>query len=201
MATRFYFNSNTAVYPPSTGDKSTALPVGTDGGDFNQSLSMFTIDGTTSTTYNTTSLAITTQQSFMVARHTSAPLFGQSITAQTWTVAFEIAESNAAANAFFCPVVYVWRPSTSAVVGTVRDSATTVGVEANGAIQTATFSGSAVTCATGDVLVLEAWIIATQGQNKSYTVSWYSSASNNQVYLETPQNLRLYELTQSFLID
>lgn len=201
MATRFYFNSITAAYPPTTGDKAASLPVGTDVGDFNQSLSMFTKDGASAVTYNVTTNAITTQQSFMMARHATPVLYAQTISANTWTIAFKMNESNAAANAFLCPVVYVWRPSSGTVVGTIRDSATTVGLEANNAVQTVTFSGSAVTCATGDVLVTEAWCIATQGSGKNYTVSWFSSASGAQVYLETPQNLSLYELKQTFLID
>lgn len=201
MATRFYFTNATASYSPTSGDKSTALPVGTDVGDFNQSLAMFTKDGSASTQYTLTSSGISTQQSYMIARHSSPPLYGQTISANTWTVAFELNESNAAANAFFCPIVYVWRPSNSTVVGTIRDTATTVGVEANANVQTATFSGSAVTCSTGDILVIECWGIATQGQNKSYTISWYTSASGNQVYLQTPQDLKLYETLNTFVID
>lgn len=201
MATRFYFTSTTAVYPPTAGDKAASLPVGTDVGDFNQSLAMVTGSPTTTTQYSATTSAITTQQSFMLARHTTPLLFGQTISANTWTVAFKLSESNNAANAFFAPVAYVWRPTTSAVVGTIRDTATTVGVEANGLVQSVTFSGSAVTCATGDVLVLEAWVIATQGSGKNYTVSWNTSETANQVYLQTPQDLRLYETIQSFVID
>lgn len=203
MATRFFTRGVAAPIALSSGDKSTALPVGTDGGDFNQSLALLLTNQATQTDYTYSSLAQTAQQSAMIARHSSAALRAQTINANTWTLLFEGDESNAAANAFLAVSVYVWRPSTSAVVGFIRDSATTLGIEFNASQQTVTFSGSAVTAAAGDILVLEAWNVATQGMATSYTITWSVGrvATNVNSYLETPQDLSFLEFSQAFIID
>ena len=207
MATRLYFRETTNLNTnyPTTGDKSTALPVGTDGGDFNQNqdlslLAMFNlVPGPSNLTYS--SLAQTAQQSAMIARFTSPRLRAQTVNANTWTVAFTANESNAAANAFLAVSAYIWRPSTSSVVGFIRDSATTLGVEFNNSLQTVTFSGSAVTAEAGDILVVEAWNVATQGMGTSYTITFTTSASGTQRYIETPQDLAFTSTEQVFIID
>lgn len=205
MATRLFIRETTAATSPTTGEKSTALPVGTDGGDFNEDLSLLLTNTTAQTTYTYSSLAQTAQQSAMMARHSSQALQAQTINANTWTLIFEGVESNAAANAFLAISFYVWRPSTSSVVGYIRDSATTLGVEFNGSPQTVTFSGSSVTAQSGDILVLEAWNVATQAMATSYTISWVVGriATGVDAYIETPQDLQfiLAESSQVFIID
>ena len=209
MATRFFFRNLTAGAAgepqnfPTAGDKSTALPVGTDGGDFNESQEMILVNATsgagTALTYS--SAAVSTQQSAVIARFSSSQLAAQTISANTWTIAYLADESNAAANAFLSPVVYVYRPSTNAVVGFIRDSATTIGVEFANTLQTVTFSGSAVTAQAGDFLVLEAWNVATQGMGTSYTITFNTSGTTSPTYLETPQNLIFLDTEYGYIID
>lgn len=205
MATRLFTRGTTAPIGLTTGDKSTALPVGTDGGDFNQNLALLRTNQATQTDYTYASLAQTAQQSAMIARHSSGELKAQTINANTWTLLFEGNESNGAANAFLAVSVYVWRPSTSSVVGFIRDSATTLGVEFAGANQTVTFAGSAVTVQEGDILVLEAWNVATQAMATSYTITWSVGrvGTNIDTYIETPQDLLFLskEQVQVFIID
>lgn len=209
MATRFFFRGGSPTVAgspkaePTTGDKSAVLPVGTDGGDFNAILRFLMLEDSTSanTSNSYATLAQTTQQSAMFARHSSSFLAAQTISANTWTVVFQADESNTAANAFLALSVYVYRPSTNAVVGFIYDSATTLGVEFSNTVQTVTFSGSAVTAQAGDFLVLEAWNVATQAMATSYNVSWFLSGTTNSLYLETPQNLRFLNYSQGYIID
>lgn len=210
MATRLFFGSlitGGAGKPqtfPTAGDKSTALPVGVDNGDgINQSQEMVLQNptGANGATLVSTSAATTSQQSTMIARFSSSKLRAQTINANTWTIAFIGNESNAAANAFLAVSVYVYRPSTNAVVGFIRDSATTLGVEFANTLQTVTFAGSAVTCQAEDFLVLEAWNVATQGMATSYTVSFTTSVVSSPKYLETPQDLSFLDIEQGYIID
>jgi hypothetical protein len=204
MATRLFFRETTNLNTnyPTAGDKSTALPVGTDGGDFNQNQDLSLQNGpTTATNLTYASLAQTAQQSAMIARFTSPRLRSQTVNANTWTIAFTADESNAAANAFLAISAYIWRPSTSSVVGFIRDSATTLGVEFNNSLQTVTFSGSAVTAEANDILVIEAWNVATQAMATSYTITFTTSASGTQRYIETPQDLAFTSNEQVFIID
>lgn len=203
MATRLYTRGTTAPIGLTAGDKSTALPVGSDGGDFNQGLALLLTTQATQTDYTYSSLAQLTQQSAMIARHSSAALKAQTIDANTWTLLFEGNESDIRANAFLAISLYVWRPSTSSVVGFIIDSATTLGIEFDGTNQTVTFSGSQVTAAAGDILVLEAWNVATQAKGISYTITWSVGrvATGVDSYLETPQNLSFLGFSQAFIID
>ena len=204
MATRLFFRETTNLNTnyPTAGDKSTALPTGTDGGDFNESQDLSLVNGTgagTNLTYSTA--AVSTIQSATIARFSSPRLRAQTVNANTWTIAFTADESNAAANAFLAVSAYIWRPSTSAVVGYLRDSTTTLGVEFANTLQTVTFSGSAVTAQAGDFLVLEAWNVATQGMGTSYTITFNTSGTTSPTYLETPQNLIFLDTEYGYIID
>lgn len=205
MATRLYTRETTATFAPTAGDKSAVLPVGTDLGDFNQSLSLLTEGyglASVQTDYTVTTNAITTQQSAMMARHTSPKLRAQTIEANTWTLSFDANESNADANAFLAVSFYVWRPSTSAVVGFIRDSATTLGVEFDSTTQTVTFAGSAVTAVAEDVLVLEAWLVNTAAKANSRTITWSVGlvGASTYTYIETPQDLSFFTFHQCYLL-
>lgn len=211
MATRLFFRSlatgaaGKALTFPTTGDKSTALPVGFDGGDFNQSQDMILVNSTvasgTQLSYATD--ARSTQQSAMIARFSSPKLAAQTVAANTWTIRFAAFESNANANAFLAVSAYIYRPSTNAVVGFIRDSATTLGVEFGTTLtaQTVTFAGSAVTANAEDFLVLEMWNVATQSASKSYTVRIDTSGTTIPTYLETPQDLIFLDREQGYIID
>lgn len=180
MPTKFYLRNRTTALAPSDGEKSTSLPHGTlnaNSGDGFENLCLLDAKGAAQTSKSRASLAQTAQQSTYLARFTSPYLAAQTIGAQTWTYAIETSEGNDAANTFARPVLYVWRPSTAAVVGFIFDSTdvNTHGVEwtALESSQHFTFSGSAVTCNAGDVLVFEMWGTATQAAATAYTQAVY----------------------------
>ena len=166
--TKLYLHAATSSDAPTDGEHSTALPVGTFKGNSGtgfEDLSMSSLIGTSQTTKSLTSLAQTAAQDNYIARFTSPPLADQTIPAGTWTLGLQSLETNANANSFFQASIYVWRPSTSSVVGYVYDGSTALGTEWVATTQGRVFtvSGSSVTAQSGDVLVLEVWRSATQG--------------------------------------
>lgn len=90
-------------------------------------------------------------------------------------------ESNANANWWINSLnIYVWRPSTGTRVGVVRDAAGTSlgGLEptATSNIQVSHITGitsSAVSALSGDVIICEVWVRATQSAAMSYTGTFY----------------------------
>ncbi len=147
----------------SVGEKSTTLPLGlltTPPLNDSQSLALLPGVGTLQRTRSTPTTNSTAQQSRYVARFVSPPLAAQTIAAQTWTLGLVTNETNTGANSFTRPVIYLWRPSASAVVGFVYDAAANIpNAEWTGGARTnyGTLSGSAVTAQAGDVLVFEVW--------------------------------------------
>lgn len=204
MTTRLYFASSTSPITLPSGDNSNVLPVGTDRGDFNQNLSLILQGTGTQVNYSLTTAAITTQQSAMMARHISSGLAAQTISANTWSIQYEGAESNNEANAYLNVSLYIWRPSTTGVVGFIYDSTTLLGVEFNGLPQNVNIVGTGVTAQNGDALVFEAWYI-TPGQSKSNsrTVTWsiqnISGTPDPYAYIETPQDLLFFGQTTANL--
>jgi len=192
MATTLYLRNTTSTYAPTAGTKSAVLPNGTDRSlTANDSLSLLSTAGESDTTVSITTAAQTAQQSGRFARFASERLSAQSISANTWTVYLRDIESNAFAYAYLAISAYVWRPSTSAVVGYIRDSTTVIGSEwtTNNKAVTYTFSGSAVTAQLGDVVVFEIWYSSTQGKSNAYTVSILFDLTS---YVSTPQDLSFY---------
>lgn len=205
MATRLYLHVAAASDPPTAGDKSSALPSGTananSGASF-ESLSMNTSIGSSETSKTRTSLAQTADQDGYICRFTTTTLdVNQTISANTWTFSFAADSANANANAFIRLSIYVWRPSSSSVVGYMWDShsATTGETEWNdleGNNNTVTVSGSSVSALAGDVIVCEVWYHAAQSKTTAYLNTFYfdgntagGDSPNSASYLETPQNL------------
>jgi hypothetical protein len=190
MATRFFFATDTAAFAPTAGSKSTALPDGTDNSlTANDSQSLLLTANNSASTESINTLAQTARQSGRFARFTSDRVTAQTISANTWTVVIDTRESNGSADAYLALSAYVWRPSTSSVVGYIYDSNAQIGAEWSlslGAV-TYTFSGSAVTAQTGDVVVIEVWYTAAQAKATSYQVQTRYNTSTQ--YLETPQDL------------
>lgn len=189
MATRLYFNDATSLNPPTSGTKSTALPDGTDNSlTANDSQSLSLEQGTTNTTVSITTLAQTTRQSGRFARFTSNELATQTISANTWDYTLRNRTSNAASNTFKAASIYVWRPSTSSLVGYVYDSSAELGSSwvTNYTTDTTNISGSSVSILNGDVLVCEVWYTAAQGKAKSYDINIEYNVDS---YIETPQDL------------
>jgi hypothetical protein len=202
LATRFYlYGSTPAAFLPTTGEKSTANPVGTlnnfavTNAQENRTLTLERSLASSSQSIPT--LAQTADQDAYITRHTSdRSLAAQTISANTWTCGLQIAEDNAAANAFMMLSIYVWRPSGSSVVGFVYDSHTALGTEVDGTGQIYSVSGGSVTAAAGDVLVLEVWEHATQSMAVIYNLTFtfgvgadVTAGAGNVPWLETPQNL------------
>jgi len=135
-----------------------------------------------------------------LSRFSSQALAAQTISANTWTLAAAVKESDANAESITIASIYVYRPSTSAVVGFVYDSDTALGVEYTTSEdgQVYSLSGSAVTAQNGDILVLEYWVHSTQLLALGYTNTLYFDGTTNVVdstttdaasYLKTPQVL------------
>ncbi len=174
--TTFYLHDITTSYAPTNDEKSTALPVGTFTGNSGtgfEDLSMSSTKGTSQTSKTITSLAQNTHQDEYLARFTSPTLGAQTIPARTWTLSVATKESATNANSFAVGSIYVWRPSTSSVVGYIYDSASPRNPEfttgERGEIYS--LSGSSVATQVGDVIVLEFWVDATQTGTASTKVN------------------------------
>jgi len=198
MATRLYFRDETSSNAPTAGSKSTALPDGTDNSltaNDSQSLLLTTA---TDVQVNITTLAQSTRQSGRFARFTSDLLASQTISANTWNYTLRSRESNNFADAYKAGSIYVWRPSTSSVVGYVYDSNAQIGSEwtTNFTNDSSNISGSAVTATNGDVLVIEVWYTAAQAKTVSYTNSIQYNTSS---FIETPQDLTFFEAPKEII--
>ena len=203
MATRLFLRDLTAANPPTAGEKSTALPVGTFQGNAGagfEDLALKTTKGVAQVSKALTSLAQLAHQDSYIARFTSDALAAQTIAANTWTLAVATLETNANANSFTIGSIYVWRPSGAAVVGFVYDSDTALGVEwlttEDG--QVLSPAGAAVVVVDNDVLVLEFWRHAVQGAAMAYSQQLFlegatdvtgATVADAASYLETPQDL------------
>lgn len=119
------------------------------------------------------------QSTFMA--HGYYRLGAQTIAAGTWRLATAVLTSDPLANAFFAASIYVWRPSTSSVVGYVYDATTELGTEWRGDFtaesRLISLSGNSVTAANGDTLIFEIWATAAQGGTGSYTNWMFFDAS------------------------
>jgi hypothetical protein len=192
MATRLYFRDETSSNAPTAGSKSTALPDGTDNSlTENDSQSLLLAQGTSNTTVTITTLAQTTRQSGRFARFTSEPLASQTISANTWDYTLRNRTNNISSNTYKAGSIYVWRPSTSSVVGYVYDSNAEIGSvwTTNYTNDSSNISGSSVTASQGDVLVIEVWYTSAQSKAKSFVVDIEYNVNS---YIETPQDLTFF---------
>jgi len=175
---------------------------------------MNTTIGTSQAAHTSTSNVNTSTQTMFWGKWVSEPLITTSIDANTWDYNFATLSSNLNMN---FPVngnnqsvrvcCYVWRPSTGAKVANICDTTTAATVDESSAASTeknhvTTFSGSAVTAQSQDVIVFEAWFICTPTASVSGgpTRSLYfdgttenntenTTVSNHASYIQTPQDL------------
>ena len=204
MASKFYLRNLTAANPPTAGEKSSVLPVDTLGANnatgTQETRSLDPVIGTSETSIAHDSDATTAARDNYLSRFTSKALGAQTIPAQTWTLAVALAETNNAANSFLILSVYVWRPSTSSVVGYIYDSHTSLGSEwsTGKAGRVVTFSGAELEIQEGDVLVLEVWRHAVQAMAAVYTQTVYfdgtvdvteGGTGSAASYLESPADI------------
>ena len=107
----------------------------------------------------------------------------QTIPAGTWAMAgFHNSNVSANNNANIGVSLYVWRPSTSSVVGYIYDTAAEVNGQEFGTVgnpvRFGAFSGSSISTTNGDLLVWEIWGTAAQGDTSVYTLTnLYTSSS------------------------
>ncbi len=125
---------------------------------------------------------------------------GLSIPATDWTLVVGIDNENFGSGGWPMFSLYIWRPSTSSVVGYIYDSHTALGRQLRDNrygqdTQVIKVSGAAVEVQTGDVLVLEIWTHHVQSFAFNYTTSvrfdgttdaWWNVLSDRASYLDTP---------------
>jgi hypothetical protein len=212
MPTRFYHRADTSSNAPSTGTKSAVLPDGTANSRSTDESRALTADVPATNeafTANFSTLAQTARQSGLIARFTSAPLTAQTISSGNWSSLVEGNQSNNNANVFYAKSIYIWRPSTSSVVGYIYDDVAQLSTElaTSTSSRTLTVSGSSITTQDGDVLVVEYWYTAAQGAGKSYTVNSYfvdmlfTYGGENFSYIEAPQDITLVNTGRRRLIN
>jgi hypothetical protein len=202
MPTRFYHRSSTSTNAPSTGTNSAVWPNGTQNSltSFQSQLMDDSVPPANEAfTATVSTLAQTARQSGILARFTSPALASQTLSSGTWTSLVEGNESNNNANFFYGLSIYIWRPSTSSVVGYIYDNTAQLSTElaTSTASRTLSVSGSGVSIDENDVLVTEYWYTAQQGKATSYTLNSYfvdmlfSYGGENFSYIEAPQDITL----------
>lgn len=121
--------------------------------------------------------------SYYYGRFSTRPLATQTIPAQNWTYSMAAGEGNLLANQFYWPVLYIWRPSTSAVVKYIFDASGPQGVEWPATVTPAvpqTFAGTSADVQEGDLLVLEAWSAGSVGPGP-YGLTWQITSTNSKL--------------------
>jgi hypothetical protein len=212
MPTRLYFRNEAHTLSgtlPST-EQSTATATWTATGA--TTLKQLSPDkGSAQVSHAGTSAASTATQSGLMGRFVSKPLSGaQTVGGGTMILNVAENEGNLASNFWISALhVFVWRPSTNALVGTVRDSGGTSlgGTEPTSAssVQVTHITGitsSAVSAQTGDVIVVEVWARFTQSMGTAYASSFHfggttenttenAVVSNHAAFIELAENLVL----------
>ena len=212
MTTTLYFHAPASAVagtlPSSTQSGLSFTGSGGDAQSVNRSMTA-TI-GSSQTSLAVTSAANTSTNHYYFTRFVSPPLAAQTIPSGTsnWSYDFGAKESNNSAN---FPVttssvitsicVYVWRPGTGALVGTIVGGSSSSSYSEASTSESAlsgTFSGASVVCQAGDVICMEIIFTTTQGSSSSYTDTFYydgtttNSTSSNAAYLSTTQTLYFY---------
>jgi hypothetical protein len=185
MATRLYFrdatNSLAGTFP--AGEQSAAAVTGTSTATGANTLrTMRTTTGNAVASLAVTTTASTVAQNNFMGFFCSPPLKGdQTVGGGTMILNGAETESNASANWWINSLnIYVWRPSTGVRVGVIRDAAGTSlgGLEptAINSQQVSHITGitsTAIAALSGDVVICEIWIRATQGAAMSYTGTFF----------------------------
>lgn len=164
-----------------SGTKSSALPLTTHSGTGSwRAMTAGTVQGGPVGTYQQATGGASTQ-SVWFGGWVSDTLSAQTIPTGTYTV--KIGAYTESSNPYkLAPVLYVWRPGTDAVVGTLYDSATGLGTATTSSQSTdgrvVSFTvGSGVTCQDGDRLVMELYFVGTGNDYIHMIYSGHSSAT------------------------
>lgn len=217
MATKLYLHRgparlNNATLPAQNAEFSSALTpsitIGTVQAPLLFGLHMDTSIGAaaqTSYAYNTQN--VTTAQQQPLLRWVSPPLAAQSLAAsQSITVQLGFSTSNTISAFQWCFSLYLWRPSTGALVSRITDcqtsssSATTS--ETNSSVVMSGANVAAATALDGDVLVLDVWrntTVQTMGtqyvNNIFYDGTTEGSATNNAAFLNFANTITFQSVT------
>ena len=133
-------------------------------------------------------------------RFVSQPLDAQAISAGTWTMRAGIKVASGFTTFHVSGCIYIWRPSTGTLVGTIADVVTTpignpAGTnETDSGIATLTASGSPVTTLAGDVLIFEFWGVSVDSNVPAhsrqctiyYDGTTEGSTTSNAAYVNAP---------------
>lgn len=212
MATRLYFHESTSGLSnlPTT-NQGTVTTFGAQADAYTVNRTMNRTKGTSPSLKsidNVSSLA----RRYYFTRFVSEPLTAQTISANTWTFNIGTYQSNVVlnfpvtgANQTQYACVYVWRPSTTSVVGFIINGNTNAqwNEYTNGATyncQNVTFSGSSVTAQLNDVICQEMIFQIDPDSSSAYvmyirydgsTIVTTPGTENTDIasFLETPQNL------------
>lgn len=221
LTTKFYLHNASRAAPPSgslpTTEQST-LSANQNLDSQSNNHSMNTTVGTSQASFSVTVSSSSTLNYFIGKWVSDLPINQTSIAANTWTWDFAVKQSDTGTNADF-PTdnatftktyvnLYVWRPTTTAIVGKVLDGLTGTTYHFAGSsegTEAGTFTGSAVSGITAgtDVLVFEAWANASNGSISSDILSFYfdgttdptatsgTAISSAASFISTPENISL----------
>lgn len=212
MTTTLYFHAALSTVSgtlPSTAVFSAAT-IGTNMDAYTVNRHMNITIGTSQTSISKSVTGSTDPFNVYITRFISDPLTAQTISSNTWTY-YDATKSSTASsdwpgeaggNGSRYAAIYVWRPSTGAVVGTIINglSATVSAVDVNTTEKSSklTYTGASVVCLSGDVLAIE--IMGADYEPSAITDYWYydgtvltttdnTATSNMASQLTTPQTL------------
>jgi hypothetical protein len=214
MTTVLYFHALSSTVSgtlPSTEQSTNTPGASFDLGTVNRS--MDTTKGTTATSL-TKAIAATAGEKIYVTKFVSQPLDSSStsITANTWTYSASYFANSGSPTwpttttggsvGKIPSTLYVWRPSTGALVGKIFDGDSTTTTSYIGSVQSTgivvQFTGSSVTATTGDVLIFEAWGTGDAATSAAYsyrydgnsaTISDNTTVASPSSNISTPQTL------------
>ena len=189
MATKFYFHDaltgDTGTLPTTSQSARGTPGLTSDATTVNRSMN--TSIGVLQASKAITASGVGAKKEYFT-RFCSTPLAAQTIAAATWNLSFAAKTTVVGNQAFFTatwvsPCLYVWRPGTGAIVGTIIDAAGTGFAGSQGAnaeiSTTGTFSGSAVTTQAGDILCFEVYLSYTSTSTSTTVTFFYDGTTED----------------------
>lgn len=214
MTTKLYFHdaSNAAAGTYPAGEQSSATPSWSATGA-STLRTMNTTIGTAQTSLSGTSLANTGLQLPFMGHFTSPPLNGDQNVTGSLRLNVALTQSNTQMNLgqYLSTCLYVWRPSTGALVGKLYEGPgnqiAVSGAAAPSAANTekvdwgsVSGAGTMIAALDGDVLICEVWPAFIQGTAAAYTATFFfdgttenttldATVSNHAAFVEVDENL------------
>ena len=164
VTTKFYLHDattgNTGTLPTDEHSSLTSNASATPPATNKTQRTMDTTIGTSQASLAGTTQASTSAQAMLMGMWESTPLAAQTLPTGTWTLSYAQQEANANANYQVTFCLYVWRPSTGAMVGSALYDHAANGAEGGTSENAASFTTGSVTgvaVSAGDILVCEIW--------------------------------------------